>query len=141
MVPVLRQRELGVRRKRPDAAALCLDQRLADRYRCPVFIGRRGGDRTTIRPFRIWNCKGSHCSRPKKFSIFQSFSYAVRRSTNPLTSSSFLWLQAPATNSIINPYKSTSDRHEKLVYQILCTSRSLKEGRAMRFFEALRSVF
>jgi len=39
----------------------------------------------------------------KSFPFFQSFSYAARRSTNPLTSSSFLWLQAPA---IISSFKT-----------------------------------
>ena len=39
----------------------------------------------------------------EKLSILQSFSYAARRSTSPLTSSSFLWLQAPATNDTDTP--------------------------------------
>ena len=63
LVPGLRQRELGVRRTRLDAAPLCLDQRPADRQIGPaVQMGspRPAGPLRLSKPQRFSVCEGGH---------------------------------------------------------------------------------
>ncbi len=64
----------------------------------------------------------------KKLTVFQSSSYASRRLTNPLTSSGFLWLQAPATTSIITQSQSTADADVLASYQSFICVPILERG-------------
>lgn len=57
-----------------------------------------------------------------------SLCHAARRGISRSTNRKYRWLSSPATTSIINPYKSTADRHEILAYQMLIHVSTFERG-------------